>query len=125
MSTPSHRILKTGQGQEFWTGERCFITELINDPSLADVSLARARVEPGVTTELHALTVRELYIIELGTGLFDDGRSEPVEAGPGTCIEIPPNAPQRITNTGDTDLVFLCLCTPRFDPAGYRSLEAS
>ena len=39
-------------GTEFYTEERCYITELHNN---VDSSIARARVKPGVTTELHSL----------------------------------------------------------------------
>jgi mannose-6-phosphate isomerase-like protein (cupin superfamily) len=27
---------------------------------------------------------------------------------------------QRVTNTGEEDLVFLAICTPRFRPENYR-----
>jgi hypothetical protein len=30
---------------------------------------------------------------------------------------------QRIANLGDADLLFLAICTPRFVPACYESLE--
>ena len=30
---------------------------------------------------------------------------------------------QSIANTGDDDLVFLCICTPRFQWPNYESLE--
>jgi len=38
-------------------------------------------------------------------------------------VAIPANVAQRITNTGAEDLVFLCLCSPRFQPECYESLE--
>jgi mannose-6-phosphate isomerase-like protein (cupin superfamily) len=123
MSRPDF-ILPADAAGEFYTSERCHITELFNDSSSPDASLARARVEPGVTTQLHALAgTREIYIVEAGNGLVEvDGRSAAV--GPGDRVDIPAGAPQRITNTGETDLVFLCLCTPRFVPEAYQSLEA-
>jgi mannose-6-phosphate isomerase-like protein (cupin superfamily) len=37
-------------------------------------------------------------------------------------VTIPPGVSQRIRNTGDSDLVFLCICTPRFDAAKYVQL---
>ncbi|GIR86345.1 MAG: hypothetical protein CM15mP85_29690 [Rhodobacterales bacterium] len=47
---------------EFWTDERCFITECLNSDEVKDFSLAIARVEPSVT---HNYTVlgykRNLY----------------------------------------------------------------
>ena len=36
---------------------------------------------------------------------------------------IPRDTAQSVANTGDTDLVFLCLCTPRFSLDCYTSLE--
>jgi hypothetical protein len=35
--------------------------------------------------------------------------------------EIPANMPQRITNVGEVDLVFLALCNPRFVQSAYVS----
>lgn len=109
--------------EEFWTSERCFITELVNDPQLPDVSIARCRVEPGVTTELHALSVIEWYLIESGSGRMRRGDDEPFSVGPGDRVRIGAGVAQQITNTGDGDLVFKCVCVPRFTPACYRSLE--
>lgn len=122
MSRPDF-ILPADPAGEFYTAERCHITELFNVSSSPDASLARARVEPGVTTQLHALAgTREIYLVEAGTGLVEvDGCSAAV--GPGDRVDIPAGAPQRITNTGETDLIFLCLCTPRFVAEAYRSLE--
>ena len=66
---------------EVWTGERCFITELVNDAAWPEFSLARTRVEPGVTTQLHALPVHEVYVIESGTGRMSVGDAAPFPAG--------------------------------------------
>jgi mannose-6-phosphate isomerase-like protein (cupin superfamily) len=38
-------------------------------------------------------------------------------------VNIPAGAEQNISNTGSTDLVLLCICTPRFEWARYESLE--
>lgn len=108
---------------EVWTSERCFITELINDSCWPEFSLARCRVEPGVTTQLHALSVHEFYVIERGEGLMRIGDREPFPVGPGATISIPKNVSQSIENSGDVDLVFNCLCSPRFMPDCYTSLE--
>jgi len=109
--------------EEVWTDERCWITELLNDAGVPDVSLARCRVEPGVTTQLHRLAVREWYVVEQGRGLMQVGDREPWPIGPGDVVEIPADAAQRVTNTGAADLVFQCICLPRFTPACYESLE--
>ena len=114
----------TGKAKpEMWTSERCFIAELVNDADWPEVSLARCRVEPGITTELHALDVLEIYVIESGCGLMRVGDEAPFPVGPGSAVTIPQHAPQQITNTGSADLEFLCVCTPRFSPESYTSLE--
>ena len=108
---------------EFWTEERCFITEHVNRADLPSVSVARARVEPGVTTQKHVLSVDEWYVITAGSGRAVVGPAAPVDVGPGDTVHIPAGCEQQITNTGDDDLLFLCVCVPRFVPATYRSLE--
>lgn len=109
--------------EEFWTMERCYITELLNDPGSPEASLAIARVEPGVTTELHKLSgISERYIIRKGEGLVEiDGVQQAVRRG--DQVVIPADVPQRITNTGGDDLEFYCLCVPRFQPESYVCLE--
>jgi mannose-6-phosphate isomerase-like protein (cupin superfamily) len=110
------------QTPEVLTRERCYITELMNVPEIGDASLARCRVEPSVTTELHHLTVHERYIIEQGEGLMDVG-GETFTVSPGDIVDIGQNTPQRITNTGESSLIFLCVCTPRFKLESYIPLE--
>lgn len=74
-------------------------------------SLAHATVKPGETTYKHSLKTSEVYYILRGEGMMHiNDESEPVL--PDTTIYIPPHAVQRITNTGDTDLVFLCIVEP-------------
>ncbi|MEJ2603686.1 MAG: cupin domain-containing protein [Gammaproteobacteria bacterium] len=109
--------------EEVWTEERCWIAELVNDPAIPDFSLARCRVEPGVTTQLHRLTVREWYVVEAGRGMMRLGDNEPRPIAAGEIVEIPAGAAQQVTNTADTDLVFQCVCLPRFTPDCYESLE--
>ena len=108
---------------EFWTTERCFIQEILNDPSQPNNSLAIARVPPGVTTQLHRLNgTEETYIIKRGGGVLEiDG--EKAELQLGDAITIPAGASQKISNIGDEDLEFFCLCTPRFLPECYENLE--
>ncbi len=108
---------------EFWTAERCYISEILNDERCPDVSVARCRVEPGVTTELHALTVLEWYIIEAGRGRMRIGTEPVFDVAPGDAFPIPADCAQQITNTGDTDLLFFCVCVPRFTHVCYSSLE--
>jgi len=117
-------VPKGGQG-EFWTDERCFITELHNSDVSPDASLALARVEAGVTTQLHRLDgICERYIVRKGEGVLEvDGVKQKLEVGDQFAIAA--GAAQRIENTGGGDLEFYCLCTPRFFPASYVNLEGS
>ena len=108
---------------EFYTRERCFITELLNDEADPDVSLARCRVEPGVTTELHRLSVAERYVVIDGQGLMHVGEATPYPIGAGDTVFIPAGESQQVNNTGEADLVFFCVCTPRFTADSYQSLE--
>ncbi len=110
---------------EVYTAERCHIAELANRPGDPDCSIARARVEPGVTTCWHRLAgVTERYVILAGRGRAEIGDRPPQDVGPGDVLLIPAGARQRIANTGKNDLVFLAVCTPRFQPDCYESLEA-
>ncbi|MEM9208338.1 MAG: cupin domain-containing protein [Pseudomonadota bacterium] len=118
-----HLIARSGADEEQWTDERCFIREILNDPRVPEVSLAEARVEPGVTTEWHRVAVREWYLIRSGVGRMEVGDSEPFPVAPGDTVVIPAGTPQRITNTGDEDLRFQCLCTPRFRPEIYTAIN--
>ena len=52
-------IIDSKNISEFWTSERCFILEILNDPAHPKSSLAVARVPPGVTTQLHRLNATE------------------------------------------------------------------
>ncbi len=116
-------VIKADSREEQWTSERCFIREIVNTPRVPEYSLAEARVEPGITTELHALSVDEWYIMVRGTGLVEIAGADGHAVGPGDVVAIPAGASQRISNEGDEDLVFQCMCLPRFTPECYESLE--
>ncbi len=108
---------------EFATAERCFITEVLNDESDPELSVARARVEPGVTTAWHRLTgTSERYLIVSGRGRMELDGVQARDVSPGDVVCIPPDLPQRITNTGTDDLIFFAVCTPRFRPENYLAL---
>lgn len=108
---------------EFFTSEGCFITELLNTPGDPSVSVARARVEPGVTTQWHRVrgTV-ERYVILEGTGRVEVGDEPARDVGPGDVVTIPASVRQRIANTGKPDLIFLAVCTPRFTQQAYETI---
>lgn len=115
--------ISAGDNQEFWIRERCYIRELINDPKIPYFSLAEARVEPGVTTELHSLDVNEWYVIRHGQGQMEVGGEPWADVVPGDVVTITAGVSQRIRNSGSEDLVFECICLPRFSVDAYQSLE--
>jgi len=108
--------------KEFSSQENCFILEVSNDSGDPDVSIARARVRPGATTTSHRLKgIVERYIIVRGKGRVEVGDLPPTLVNEGDVVRIPAHVPQRITNVGDDDLIFFCICTPRFDQNAYVS----
>ena len=117
-------ILPFNPLREFFTPEGCTILELSNSAEDPAASIARARVAPGATTRWHRVrgTVERYFILE-GKGQVEVGRLPLQEVNPGDVVLIPPDCRQRITNTGPEDLIFLCLCTPRFIPEAYEDLE--
>lgn len=117
-------VIKPNAGKEFFISEQCFILELWNMPEDADVSIARARVEPGVATKLHYLEgIHERYLIVSGKGSVTIGDLLPTEVGAGDIVVIPENTSQSITNIGDTDLIFYCICSPRFVAERYKQID--
>lgn len=99
---------------EFIAGDACHLRELLNaktDNRAYRYSLARAVVKPGIKTKPHSLKTSEVYYILEGKGRMHIGE-ESGEVAPGDCIDIPPRAIQWIENTGNTDLVFLCIVDP-------------
>lgn len=119
-------ISRSNPGSEQLTEERCHIAELSNTPDDPQLSVARARVEHGVTTRWHRLQgIDERYVILQGRGVAEVGGLPPQDVGPGDVVRIPAGAAQRIANTGAEDLVFLALCTPRFRWEAYEDIDDS
>ena len=119
----ANTVIRNGKNEAVLTAERCFIRERLNDRSVPDVSVAETQVEPGVTTQLHSLTVREWYVISAGNGRMEVGTEAPFEIGFGDVVYIPAGVSQRVTNIGDEKLIFDCICLPRFTPECYENLE--
>ena len=118
-------IKRLEPGAEYYFEEGCFITELSNSEQDPAVSVARARVPAGGTTRWHALKGGgERYLIEAGQGEVELGELPPQSVGPGDMVLIPAGCAQRIRNTGTEPLVFLAICSPRFQPDCYQDLEA-
>lgn len=116
-------IYPTDPATEYLTSEGCYIIEILNGPEQPEVSLAQARVAPGQTTRWHTLEAREVYYLLKGEGYVELGEDFGRAVGPGDAVNIPAGVRQRIGNTGQTDLIFLCVCAPRFRVEGYADVE--
>ncbi|MES2604116.1 MAG: cupin domain-containing protein [Pseudomonadota bacterium] len=117
-------ILRRNAAAEYYTEERCYINELSNNAIDADVSIAEARVAPGITTRWHRLHgIIERYVILAGSARVEVGALPAQPVGPGDVVLIPAGCRQRIANIGQQDLLFLAICSPRFQPHHYEDVE--
>ncbi len=117
------KICHSNAHKEYWFQEGCHILEVANHHDDPQVSVARARVEAGVTTQWHYLHATwERYLIIAGEGYAEIGDLAPTRVSAGDVVLIPPDTRQRIRNSGVQDLVFYAICSPRFTPECYRSL---
>lgn len=119
-------IVAADESREKLTEEKCYILELSNTADDEAVSIARARVAPGVFTRWHQLRgIAERYVILEGYGMVEVGDLPAQLVGPGDVLRIPPGERQRIHNTGAQDLVFLAICTPRFRWEAYEDVDSA
>lgn len=133
-SAPGHLVREGPRGEafcrpvetdEFASSENVAILESWNTDRDPALSIARARLAPGEATEQHRLDrTTERYLIVDGSGSVRVGALDPVAVRPGDIVFVPPGVPQQVTNTGDRDLVFYCLCTPAFDGSDYVRLSS-
>ena len=120
------KIIYQNLANEFYTEERCHILEVFNQAEHPHCSIARARVGVGVSTQRHSLKeTAEIYYILQGEGLMELDTKEMGILKKGDAVFIPANMSQKITNTGKEDLIFLCICTPRFEAKIYENREIS
>lgn len=104
--------------------EGLLVREVVNTPAQPELSVATCIVEPGVTTALHSLQVRERVRVLEGRGFYElDGERRDVKRG--DIVDIPPGVRQRVTNTTRDELVLVCTCTPRFTTAKYMRHAAA
>lgn len=74
-------------------------------------SMAQCTIEPGKSSKPHKMKSSEIYFITKGQGVLhiDDESSDIAE---NQAAYIPPFSRQFITNTGKTNLEFLCIVEP-------------
>jgi len=114
-------LKKYDPSAEYFFEEGCHIIETSNSTDDEDVSIAQARVEKGRQTTWHYLAdTTERYVILQGCGLVEVGMEEACAVTTGDVVIIPPNTRQRIQNSGENDLVFLAICSPRFQRKNYH-----
>jgi mannose-6-phosphate isomerase-like protein (cupin superfamily) len=122
--TTKEAIRRADPRAETYTYERCFINELSNFDGDPEVSIARARVEPGVTTRWHRLRdTTERYVVLSGRGRVEVGELPSQEVGPSDVVLIPPGCRQRIACIDGEPLIFLAVCSPRFRQDAYEDIE--
>lgn len=109
--------------REYYFKEGCYIEEWHNSSQDTECSVARVRVEPFQTTRLHSLIkTAERYIILSGVGEVTVGEKSWLVSET-DVVTIDADTPQKIVNTGPNDLIFLAVCTPRFQEHNYVDLE--
>jgi cytosine deaminase len=86
-------------------------------------SIAHAIVPVGESTLPHTLNRSvELYYILAGHGeMHIGGERAPVRTG--QIVYIPPGTRQFIRNTGTTDLIFLCIVSPKWEAGDETPVE--
>ena len=121
------KIVKASNLKEYLTPERCYIFENCGiSTGDGKVSIARARVDPGVSTKAHHLKgIQEIYLITKGKGRVQVGNLQATDVTEGDVVIIPADTSQKITNTDKTDLIFYCICTPAFTQSCYFDEETA
>ena len=121
MPADKPKIIKAKNLTETATYERCSVAE---NYSISEVSVASAIVKAGVTTVAHHLNgVDEIYLITKGKGIVKIDGLPLTKVEEGDIAVIPAGVSQKITNIGTEDLVFTCICTPRFTSDCYVDEE--
>jgi len=108
----------------FFQDEKIYVKELLNPKTsgINYVSIAKIRVQPGVTTSLHKLTVNECYLILEGKGRVRVGDTIS-EIGPEDAVVIPAGVAQQITNIGESQLIFICVTNPGWTENCYSTVK--
>ena len=118
-------VRKLSECKEFTAGDHSILRELFNpikDKMELNYSLAYARVPIGKTSTKHRLTGSEVYYILQGKAImFIDKEEKEIEKD--DVVYIPPNSIQWISNTGEEDLIILCMVEPAWKPEDEEVFE--
>ena len=112
--------------EEFTAGDCSTLREILH-PDKTDLaicySLAHAKVAVGQTTTPHRLMTSEVYYILQGRGRMHI-HEQVADLTVGDTVYIPPLTTQYIENTGDGDLIFLCIVDPAWRSEDEEILTA-
>ncbi|MBN1899403.1 MAG: cupin domain-containing protein [Spirochaetes bacterium] len=118
-------IKRLNECEQIIAGDNCFLRELLNplkEKIEIRYSLAHAMVKAGEITCKHSLKTTEVYYILEGEGeMYIEDEKEKVCQG--DAVYIPPDSVQRIKNTGQKDLVFICVVDPAWKKEDEKVLE--
>jgi len=118
-------VKKLNDCKEFTAGDHTLLRELFNplkEEMKLNYSLAYARVLVGKTTTKHKLKSSEVYYLLQGKGImFIDEEQQEVEKD--DVIYIPPNSIQWISNTGNEEIIILCMVEPAWKPEDEEVLK--
>ncbi len=102
--------------KRFLTKDGSSIREILSpeNSGLKRQSLAEATLPPGGATAEHIHpAAEEIYFILKGNAEMRVAeKTANVRAG--DAIVLPPGTRHQIVNTGDSDLIFLCICVPAY-----------
>lgn len=118
-------IVNRNDTTAFTTKDGSTIREILayRNSVIQNQSLAEANVPVGCsTTEHYHAKTEEIYYILKGSGKIKIGEDirEIFELD---GIAIPPGVPHKLWNTGDTDLILLCMCAPAYEHEDTILLE--
>ena len=100
--------------KEILAEDKTILRELLHparNAAAIGYSLAHAKLAKGTASLPHRLKTSEVYYLISGQGrMHVDGESAAVASG--QALYVPPGAVQHLENTGQDELVFLCIVDP-------------
>jgi len=105
---------KLAEISEFLAGDETHLKEVLhpkNDNINLGFSLAHAVIKMGQSSLPHQLMHSETYYFLSGKGQMFVGK-EIFEVEKGDTVYVPPKTDQSVKNTGEEELVFLCIVSP-------------